>query len=401
MSDGETDERWGTPGETVVPEALGTATVSRVARGGPDSDSPSSVALVAQSTAERYEVGEALGKGGMGEVLEVLDRGFNRRVAMKTLLRSGTTKEEVDLFVAEAQINSQLEHPNLVPIHDIGVGEDGKPYFTMRLVRGHTSLKDIIDRLKEGDTETHAHYTFERRVQLIQKVCHALAYAHERGVVHCDIKLENIVVGDCGELFVVDWGISQLVERSATAHPHGAVATSKEVEETEANIYGTPLYMAPERMTSSDPATPSADIYSVAAVLYELLSLTHYLGTNAPVQTVVIAQVILNEPRISAEAHFDALNGRVPRTLSHICAMGLKVDPAERFQTIGALNDALQQWLEGRIPMVCPGTTMQRTLAELSRAIDRHPVAVPAAVVVSAAGLTLVVLLSALNLLFG
>ncbi|MGB0590650.1 MAG: serine/threonine-protein kinase [Myxococcota bacterium] len=401
MGDGETDERWGAPGETVVPETLGTAPVRSVARGGPDSDSPSSVALVAQSTAERYEVGEALGKGGMGEVLEVLDRGFNRRVAMKTLLRSGTTKEEVDLFVAEAQINSQLEHPNLVPIHDIGVGEDGKPYFTMRLVRGHTSLKDIITRLKGGDAETHAHYTFERRVQLIQKVCHALAYAHGRGVVHCDIKLENIVVGDCGELFVVDWGISQLVERSATAHPHGAVATSKEVEETEANIYGTPLYMAPERMMSSDPATPSADIYSVAAVLYELLSLTHYLGTTTPVKTVVIAQVILNEPRISAEAHFDALNGRVPRTLSRICAKGLKVDPAERFQTIGALNDALQQWLEGRIPMVCPGTTMQRTLAELSRAIDRHPVAVPAAVVVSAAGLTLMVLLSALNLLLG
>jgi eukaryotic-like serine/threonine-protein kinase len=365
------------------------------------SDSSSTVALVAQSASERYEVGEALGRGGMGEVLEVFDRGFNRRVAMKTLFKSGASKKELDLFVAEAQINSQLEHPNLVPVHDIGVGEDGKPYFTMRLVRGHTSLKDIIKGLKAGDAATHAHYTFERRVQLIQKVCHALAYAHERGVVHCDIKLENIVVGNCGELFVIDWGISQLVDRSAPSHLHGAVETSEEVEGTEANIYGTPLYMAPERMTSSDAAAPSVDIYSLTAVLYEFLSLNHYLGATKATRSLAIAQLILNEPRVSAEVHFDSLNGRVPRTLSRICIKGLIVDPAERYQTIGALDDALQAWLEGRIPMVCPGTTMQRMLAEMSRLIDRHPVGVPAAVVIGTAGLTLIVLLAALNLMNG
>ncbi|MDP6946450.1 MAG: protein kinase, partial [Myxococcota bacterium] len=84
----------------------------------------------------RYEVGASLGKGGMGEVVEVLDHEFNRRVAMKTLLYASPTKETVELFVAEAQINSQLEHPNMVPVHDIGVGADGRPYFTMRLVRG-------------------------------------------------------------------------------------------------------------------------------------------------------------------------------------------------------------------------------------------------------------------------
>jgi serine/threonine protein kinase len=262
-------------------------------------------------------------------------------------------------------------------------------------------LKDIIERLKEGDAATHAHYTFERRVQLIQQVCHALAYAHERGVVHCDIKLENIVVGDCGELFVVDWGISQLLAHAASAHPHGAVATSKEVNETEANIYGTPLYMAPERMTSPDAATPSADIYSVTAVLYEFLSLTHYLGLDKASRALKVAQVILNEPRVLAEAHLHAANGRVPRTLSQICSKGLSIEPAVRYQTVGELREALQAWLEGKIPMVCPGTTIQRTLAEMSRGIDRHPVAAPAAVVIGMAGLTLIVLLAALNLITG
>jgi eukaryotic-like serine/threonine-protein kinase len=319
-----------------------------------------SVTSVVGAGAVRYEHATALGKGGMGEVVEVLDREFNRRVAMKTLLGESVTQDALDLFVAEAQINSQLEHPNMVPVHDIGVGPDGKPYFTMRLVRGHTSLKELIARLKAGDPETHAAYSFEHRVHLIQQVCHALDYAHQRGVVHCDIKPDNIVVGDCGELFIVDWGISQLVSEGERAHPHGTVETSNGLEDTAAALYGTVLYMAPERMRAADTATPGTDLYSVCAVLYELLSLEHYLGPASAGSQVVAMYHALNEPRVSAERHLHPVNGRVPRTLSQVCKRGLAIDPAARFQSVGELRAALRCWVEGRIPIICPGTMMQR-----------------------------------------
>ena len=342
-----------------------------------------SVSLVNQSGQARYERGQALGQGGMGEVLEVLDRGFNRRVAMKTLRKQCASEKELDLFVAEAQINSQLEHPNLVPVHDIGVGEDGQPYFTMRLVRGHRSLKSLIQALRQGDAELHARYTFERRVQLIQQVCHALSYAHERGVVHCDIKPANIVVGDCGELFVVDWGISKVLSQDEGAHPHGQVQTSEELASADASDYGTARYMSPERMRAPQAISASTDIYSLSAVLYELLCLNHYLGPLTNTHPFTLHETLTKEARIPAESYVDPNNGRVPRTLSRICNKGLSFDIEDRFQSVGELQAALQAWLEGRIPMVCPGTTMQRLLAEASRAVDKHPVFLPIATLVT------------------
>lgn len=358
-------------------------------------------ALVEEAPKDRYEVGTSLGKGGMGEVVEVLDREFNRRVAMKTLLKTGMTQEMLELFKAEAQINSQLEHPNMVPVHDMGVGADGKPYFTMRLVRGHTSLKEIIARLKAGDPATHRDYSFERRVLLVQQVCHALEYAHQRGVVHCDIKPANIVVGDCGELFVVDWGISQLVSELEQAHPHGVIETSGEAAESDAKSFGTAQYVAPERMITSEDATPNSDVYSLCAVLYELLSLEHYLGEGAIGNVVTVMDHVLNSPRRSAERHYDPVNGRVPRTLSQICRKGLSLEPASRYQSAGELREALQRWVEGRIPMVCPGTTMQRGLAGLSRLIDLHPVGMPAVIIVALSATATVVVMAAIQLLGG
>ena len=320
----------------------------------------SSASIVSQGHADRYERGQSLGRGGMGEVREVLDKGFNRVVAMKTLRRPDVSPEELDLFVAEAQINSQLEHPNLVPIHDIGVGDDGQPYFTMRLVRGHLSLKELIGRLREGDEALHRTYSFERRVQLIQQVCHALNYAHERGVVHCDIKPANIVVGDRGELFVVDWGISQLKARSEESHPHGNVELSEAVKEANPDAYGTARYMAPERLSDEAMASPATDLYALVVVLYELLSLNHPLGPFATNQAYALYESLQRGDGASAESYLDPLNGRVPRTLSLICKKGLAFAPEDRFQSVAELQDALQRWVEGRIPMVCPGTTMQR-----------------------------------------
>ena len=355
-------------------------------------------ALATQSAKARYEKGVALGRGGMGEVREVLDRGFNRHVAMKTLWKTGASAEELDLFVAEAQINSQLEHPNLVPIHDIGVGDDGKPYFTMRLVRGHMSLKALIEGLREGDEYLHATYTFERRVQLIQQVCHALNYAHQRGVVHCDIKPANIVVGDCGELFVVDWGISQLTARVDEAHPHGQVSVSEHIKDANPDEYGTARYMAPERLAYESEATPQTDLYALVAVLYELLSLHHYLGAYRTNSAVALYEQLYNGEVVSAESYMDAHNGRVPRTLSNICKRGLAFEPEHRFQSVTDFQVALQAWVEGRIPMVCPGTIMQRCLAELSRAVDRHPVLIPMASVVLLSLGGIVVVLALLEL---
>ncbi|MCW8141587.1 MAG: hypothetical protein KIT58_22005, partial [Planctomycetota bacterium] len=141
---------------------------------------------------------------------------------------------------------------------------------------------------------------------------------------------------------------------------------------------GTPAYMAPEQALGRQHEVDArTDLYSLAAVLYELLTLNHYLEPLGPRMGDLVA-AILRRPPLDAESYAHPKNGRVPRILSRICRKGLAKDPAERFQTAGELEAALQGWLEGNTPVVCPGTAIQRGLSGWNALIDRHPVAVPA-----------------------
>ena len=324
----------------------------------------------------RYSVAGEVGRGGMGTVVQARDNDLLREVAMKVLGRSGGS--ELRRFVQEAQVTSQLDHPSVLPVYDLGINEAGQPYFTMKLVRQHQTLADVIDLLRAQQPAATRTYTFERRVQMVQRVCHALRYAHQRGVVHRDIKPQNIVVGPFGEVYLVDWGIAKLAA-GAEDTPEAPPALDTELSrETDPHVLlGTPAYMAPEQALAK-PADSRSDVYSLCATLYEFLTLHYYLGHVSGGAPQVLRSVLQVEP-VDAEHHKAPVHGRVPRPLSRICRKGLAKHPDERFTDAGELEDALQAWLEGGAPIVCSGTCMQRGLRAWSRWIDRHPVVVPIA----------------------
>ena len=357
----------------------------------------------------RYEVCEEVARGGMGRVLRVQDRALNRDVARKELLEADSP-QVVRRFVEEAQLTSQLDHPGVLPVHDIGLDPDGRPYFTMKFIRSLETLQHVITRLRAGDAAYHQRFSFERRVQIVQHVCNALQYAHERGVVHRDIKPANIILGAHGEVYLLDWGVAKLSDPPAVSSgkpPSERVRTVRtsntgRLDATAAGaLLGTFAYMAPEQVLAKhDEVDVLTDTYALSAVLYELLCLEHHLGKLGTSLKDLIATVVNRRPT-DAEEFRSPHQGRVPRALSRICRKGLMKVKEERFQSANELREHLQRWLEGNAPIVCPGTAIQRLLSGYSSLIDQRPVLVPA-VSLTLVGLLLIwLVVSALLLAFG
>jgi len=323
---------------------------------------------------QRYAVDESLGEGGMGLVVKAKDLRLQRQVAMKILSRPNPSARK--RFIQEAQISSQLDHPGILPVYDLGEDESGSPFFTMKCLPQHDTLADVIDKLRLGNVEAQLVYTFEQRVLIVQQVCRALQYAHERGVMHRDVKPANIVLGGFGEVYLLDWGVAKLGEPEHDPPDAAAFVSASAPTNTSAGaIVGTPAYMAPEQVMEGK-ADPISDVYSLCAVLYELLTLRYYLDPLPEVLVDVILAVVKSVP-VEAERFFDPTLGRVPRALSRICRQGLEKRRELRFQSARELEEALQLWLEGRSPIVCSGTCLQRVLARWSYHVDQHPFLVP------------------------
>lgn len=325
----------------------------------------------------RYTTEESLGQGGMGLVVRATDERLGRPVAMKVLSSMGGDARV--RFLQEAQVNSQLDHPAVLPVYDLGETDGGQPFFTMKYIPDHDTLSDVIGKLRAEDPEALRAYTFERRVAVVQQVCRALHYAHERGVVHRDIKPSNIVIGRFGEVYLLDWGVAKVAKKPVPkVGPSDETATVEpnDPTQTAANtIVGTPAYMAPEQIMESKTDAVS-DVYAMCAVLYEFLTLHYYLGKDLPTVENVIMAAVTREPA-EAETFKNPVYGRVPRALSRILYRGLQKTREDRYQTARELDLALQFWLEGRAPIVCPGTCMQRILARWSYHVDQRPIVVP------------------------
>lgn len=286
---------------------------------------------------DRYEVGESLGQGGGGRVLRAYDRVLGRHVAMK-ILRSGGS-ENVNLlqrFVLEAQTTGRLEHPNIVPIYDFGTLPDGDAFYTMREVRKH-SLREVLQELKRGSSWAEEEYNLIRMIMIVQQVCQALHYAHVRGVVHRDIKPDNIMLGDYGEVLVMDWGLARATDLQATP--------SKPLDELGQTL-GTPAYMSPEQARGELGLVDQlSDVYSLGALLYEILTLEPPYRGSSPLDimwSVVDGQ--LQPPRERAPER------DIPEELEAICLRAMAHGRQARFQSAKQLHDALAEWIEGIQP---------------------------------------------------
>jgi serine/threonine-protein kinase len=277
---------------------------------------PSGARLVAERRT-RYEPVRSLGEGGMGEVMLVLDRDIGRLVAVKRLLPDFDVPT-AQRFVEEIRTLGRIEHPNIVPIYDVGVGDDGRYFFVMKYVDGEP-LDAVLDRLRAGDAATQARYPCERRVRIALDVLRALGAAHAHGVLHRDIKPSNVLIGKDGRAVLVDWGIA------TPLHPKHAcdAAVASGVLPARA-LVGTPAYMSPEqaggRHTELDARS---DLYSATVLLHELLTLEHYLGPRVSAEAMLIAV-------IAEGVSPDSLRS-LPPEIARFVAKGLAKDPDDRF----------------------------------------------------------------------
>jgi len=330
----------------------------------------------------RFEELRPLGKGGMGEVVLLKDHDIDRTVALKRLV-DGSSLDRVLRFVEEIRTVGQLDHPNIVPVHDVGVDEQGRYYFVMKHLEGET-LKSIITRLKKGDPQAHAHYTFPVRVQIFTGVLNALLYAHRKGFIHRDLKPANIMVGPYGEVTVLDWGLARRPRQPGGAAPAPEPAPDSEVSSPreanalhtqEGSIIGTLMYMSPEQARGQQDALDArTDIYSLCVLFHEFLYLEHYLKGRKSANDILkgVREVLPEVHGIKANRH----QRRVPAELGWFVIKGFAKDPARRYQSVEEMLEELQRMMGGRIRIQCERTFLKRCLHEVLDFVDQHPIAI-------------------------
>jgi serine/threonine protein kinase len=328
-----------------------------------------------QEERPRFEATKQIGEGGLGVVVAAKDLDIGRRVAIKRIRPEVQSKGAFLRFVQEVRTVGRLDHPNIVPIHDVGKDEHGGFYFVMKYVEGET-LEAVIERLKAGDAATHAAWSWERRVEVFLQILHAVAFAHARGVIHRDIKPANVMIGEHGEVQLLDWGVAKTVDQVDVVGPATEVdpATSTSVTTTRAGqLIGTPRYMSPEQARGA-PADAQVDTWALSMVMYELLTLSHPLDGLHTLDAVL--EGIRTAPiRGPARMPTHPLQGPVPADLGWIAADGLNRDPTRRYRTVQELIDRIERRNAGDFPIQCPITFQKKVLSKASRFVDRHPIA--------------------------
>jgi serine/threonine protein kinase len=274
-------------------------------------------------SATKYRLAGELARGGMGTVYLAEDTELNRQVAIKVLNSPDITDELRRRMIREAQIIARLEHPGIVPVHDVGVLPDGRVFYAMKYVRGN--------RLDEYAAETQS---FRDRLRKFQAACDAVAFAHAHGVIHRDLKPQNIMIGSFGEVLVLDWGVAKILRKDETASEADTLMLpahrsnhkpSDAIENTgHGTIIGTRHYMSPEQARGEiDRLDERSDVYSLGAVLYFLL-------TN----------------RSPAPARPRSVNSKVSKAVEAICLRAMSPDMNERYATAAELSRDVGRWLD-------------------------------------------------------
>ena len=319
--------------------------------------------------------GRRIAQGGMGAILEASDCKLGRTIAVKIMLsEAGCSDDQKQRFIQEAAVLGRLEHPNIVPIHDLGRDSEGSLYYTMKLVKGRT-LQRILDDLRHEDKEALEHYTLDRLLTIFRKVCDALAFAHAQKIIHRDLKPENIMVGEFGEVLVMDWGIAKILDGRAEIGGHDALAVPGSVSGSltgtmEGAVMGTPQYMSPEQalgqVTSMDARS---DIFSLGGILYAILTLrppvegkdvweviekvstariaapTTYGATTTGTGKAKAKGDVLEAKKITPLPHM--LGGKVPNALSAVAMKALTLDKAKRYQSVAAFSADIEAFQGG------------------------------------------------------
>jgi serine/threonine protein kinase len=280
----------------------------------------------------------------MGEVRVCKDRHIGREVAIKVIRPDHMKRPDVvRRFEREARVQGQLEHPAIVPVYDFGIAPDGAMYFTMKRLRGVT-FHDVLWMLRNGDPQAFASYPRRKLLSAFARACLAVAFAHSRSVLHRDLKPSNIMLGDFGEVYVLDWGLAKI--RKA---PDLAIAdrietpSSNEHRTIVGEVVGTPGYMAPEQALGEvDRLDGRTDIYALGAILFEILALEPLHNEDSP-EDVLLSTLYGPESRPSVRAPAR----EVPAELDAIVLRATQIRQEDRFESARELGAALELFLDG------------------------------------------------------
>src|SRR5438270_227578 len=267
-----------------------------------------------------YEILEEIGRGGMGVIYRARQRHSRRIVAVKRVLSyHSDSRETLARFRREAQAAASLDHPNILPIYEVSESDDGLPFFSMKFAPGGT-LQQVASALRNDPRQC---------VALVAKIAQAVQYAHSQGILHRDLKPGNILLDGRGEPLVGDFGLAKWLD-----------ATTDFTRSL--TIFGTPGYIAPEQAgRSASELKPTADVYSLGAVLFDLLAgRPPFLGTHA--------FSVIQQASESAAPKLRTLSKIADRDLETICARCLEREPNARYRSAHDLAEDLERWLEGR-----------------------------------------------------
>ena len=313
------------------------------------------------SMEKSYVLGPVVARGGMGQIFSASDPLLEREVAIK--VNTAADRSEDPLFLREARVLAQLAHPNIVPIHDFGKNAGGQPFYSMKLVRGQT-LKALLEAVRAGKT----HVSTANLLLIFRKICDAVAFAHSRGFLHRDLKPENVMLGEYGEVLVMDWGLAlRMNERGAAPGVTGG--------ETPL-IEGTPQYMAPEQ-ANGDTLDVRSDVYALGATLYSLLS-GQLPVTGATLEEILgkvrRGDVLDKDPSLAPT--------RIPPGLRAVITKATAFHPDNRYPDVSELLADLDAYLAG----FATQAEHAGLLRQLLLLVRRHRIA---------AGLTAILLLTA------
>lgn len=315
--------------------------------------------LMDGNPADRYTPHKKLNQGGMKAIWEVDDHRTARKVAMALIQDSKiASDEDIDSFLYEARLTANLQHPNIIPIYDIAVDENGNPYFTMKALKGET-LGEILKKLQACNAEYRQRYTRTRLLGIFLKVCNAIDYAHTKGVIHLDLKPSNVIVGDFGDVHVLDWGLSTLITHldeyegeavswqslDDVALENGQTLTRYLESSAKRRhiVGGTPGYMSPEQVQGSPVDIDfQTDVYMLGAMLYEILTY------QCPIVGDTVKQVLQKTVR----SDFPPLAKRAPRlrippALAAIAMKAMQTDPKDRYPNVATLIRDIHQYQDG------------------------------------------------------